>query len=271
MSVLEAHAYFAEQSVSSEREAFTLADDLLTCARGMLSGPINRSDERGILLSLLLGRVVHAATGCVLMIRAGLPVQSDTLLRSAMEAGFRLAAIARDPAAVHQYIAESPAIRLRAMQDLRNHIDSGGPADAAITREMLDAVLADVEAERSQILEQRGVKCTNTHDVFSWAKAADQLDLFRLLYVLKSQAAHHSVRDLERHMVRDANNGLGSLCFVPQLEGSAAVAIADVMTVLGHAVDAYASAMAADATAFSDRYQAVRAIIARAAGETAYA
>jgi hypothetical protein len=263
-SLMLAYDRIARATQRKHAEAFALADRLLSAAHALLRGPIN-TDHRGIVLSLLYGRVLSATHAAVVMVRLGRDVEADTLLRSALEAGFRLASIACIPERLNDYIAEGPAVRRRAMEDLRAHLAEGAPTHESVTDASIDEVLRDIDRERQRLLQQTGQTKLRKREVYEWASDAGQIDLFRMKYLLLSESAHHSARDLERALVRRSDGSVEALRFVPKESRDIKVEIADVMVVLAHAVDAFGAAMGLETSAFSAEYAAVQTIHAKAA------
>ena len=265
-SLMRSYDQFALETVARHREAFSLADRLLSAARALLRGPLT-DEPRAMVLSLLFGRVLSAAHGSIVMVRMGRDVEADTLLRSALEAGFRLAAMGRNPERLTDYIAEGPAVRQRATDDLRAHLSDGAPTHESVTESSIAAAVRDIDRERQRLLQETGKTKLRKREVHEWARDADQIQLYRMKYLLLSEAAHHSVRDLERALVLRDDGSVEALRFVPDECHDVPTAIADPLVVLAHAVHAFGSATGRDITAFLDEYAAVETIYAKAAAD----
>jgi hypothetical protein len=263
-SLMRAYDQFALEAGKRHEEAFSLADRLLSAARALLRGPLGE-EPRDMVLALLFGRVLSAVHGSVVMVRMGRDVEAETLLRSALEAGFRLAAIGRVPERFTDFIAEGPAVRLRAMEDLRAHLTEGAPTHESVTDASIAAVVRDIDRERQRLLQRIGKTRLRKREVYEWARDADQIDLFRMKYLLLSEAAHHSARDLERALVLRDDGSVEALRFVPDECHDVPTEIADMMVVLAQAVNAFGSAVGRETANFSAEYAAVQTIHARAA------
>lgn len=263
-SLMCAYDRFADATQREHAEAFALADRLLSAAHVLLSGQIG-TDSRCMVLCLLYGRVLSATHAAVVLLRIGRDVEAETVLRGALEAGFRLAAIGRIPERLNDYIAEGPAVRLRAMEDLRAHLADGAPTHDSVTEESIAEVGRDIDRERQRLLQQAGQTKLRKREVYEWARDAGQIDMFRMKYLLLSEAAHHSARDLERALVRRDDNSVEALRFVPDESRDIPLEIADALVVLAHAVHEFGAAMGLETSAFAAEYAAVQAIHAKAA------
>lgn len=267
LGMMAAYDAFAEENAAQHAEVFALADTLLSSAQGLLAGPISM-DRRVLLLTLLYARVVSNVHGAIVLLRMGRDIEADCLSRSALEAGFRLGALCRNPELIFDYLMEGPAVRQRAMADLSKLLEAGASLQEGITEESIAAVIRDADRERQSLLVEFGKQKAPKREVWAWARDAGQLDLYRLRYLTLSEALHHGVRDLERSLVLGDKGSLVALRFVPDNSLVVDEAIADVMVVLAHAVNEYGTAMDLDTSVFQGAYETVKKIHAAAAVRT---
>jgi hypothetical protein len=266
-SVIGAYDRHAARIAVDESGVLAMADGLLYHARQLLNGEIQAGNVHAVVLSILFGRVLSGVHGAIVLRRTGLPVEANTVLRSAMEAGFRLGAIALRPELLEDYLGEGPGARERAISDLEALRDAGSPLHPSITNEKMVKVRRDIDRERQECIRRSSKPKLRTRGVFDWAREANQIDLFHAKYLMLSQAAHHSVRDLERSMVIPSDGVIKALRFAP-VTIDLSLAIADAMVILARAVEAFATAMdRAVPPAFEAGYAGVKAIHARAAAD----
>lgn len=179
----EVHNRYAEHvglTYSINRRAVALQHDLLI--------HVDKLEEA--IGAALYARTLACTQSAVLLLEHGLPTQARTVLRSALESLFPLAAIAKDATLAPALLASHDADRRTLVDRIRRWKD---PA----LRASIDSKVT--EAELSAMSAGTG-KPTNVYEL---AKAADMEDWYLTLYTLLSFAAHAKVSDLDRHVVLD--------------------------------------------------------------------
>ena len=176
------YAPHVELLYSTNRHAVALQHDLNI-------HPNNLGEAVG---AALFARTLASTQASALLLEHGLPSQAQTVLRSALESLFHLAAIAKQPNVAATFIASHDADRRTVVDRIRRWKDPAlrASVDSKISEAELDAMCKG--SGKAMIL-------------YDLAKLADMEDWYLMHYTLLSFAAHTKVSDLDRHVVLGAN------------------------------------------------------------------
>jgi len=158
--------------------------------------------------AVLYARTVQSTQAAVLLLEHGLPSQAQTVLRSALETLFPLAAMAKDPRVATELIASHNADRRTLADRIKQWKHPDLRAAVPLTDAELDAIV------------KSPARATN---IFATAKLAGMEDWYHTLYTIMSFAAHSKMSDLDKHAVADADGALQGLQSEPIVEGQGKV------------------------------------------------
>jgi hypothetical protein len=181
----EVHRRYAEHvdlAYSTNRQAVALQRDL----------QIHREKLEEAIGAALYARTLASTQASMLLLEHGLPTQARTVLRTALESLFPLAAMSKNSALASAYLASHDADRRTLVDRIRRWKD---PA----LRASIDSKVTEAE------LEDMTKGLGRPMNLYDLAKAAEMEDWYLTLYTLLSFAAHAKVSDLDRHVVLDEN------------------------------------------------------------------
>lgn len=179
--VHERYLEHVELLYSANRQAVELQHSLLI-------HPDNLQEAVG---AALYARTLATIQSAVILLEHGLPSQSRTLLRAALETLFPLAALAKHPDVAPLIIATHDA-------DRRTIVDRIRRWKSPQLRTSIKSKLSD------QALDEMAKGSGKAINIYEFAKLADMEDWYLTLYTLLSFAAHAKISDLDRHVVTDA-------------------------------------------------------------------
>ena len=224
-------------------EVFALAGDFLLQAKVLAgTGELRGNDHLGVIRALLFGRVLSGTRALVLLAKTGLLIEADSQFRSNMEALFRLAALAEDGSMLPRYLGEDFARRRRAMNDVRNLLQTS----SEITEKDVEETLAMIDREENVFREQHGLDVLKEIKIWEWVRVGRQTDLFWGKYVSHSNVTHHSARDLERRLRLTADRKqIEAILFHPDTLSPEDIVV-DGLWLLLRAMDVYSKAAGVD-------------------------
>jgi len=165
--------------------------------------------------ALLFGRIISGTEALVTLARSGFLTESDVVFRSNLEALFRIAALVEDEGKFLEYLGEDYPKRRRAMNDIRQLLAAIDPRPpGAVSEEELDAAIRKIDQETQEFRAKHGLERLREISTWDWVVAGKQFDFFHSKYLMHSNAAHHSARDLERRIVPRADgHGVEAISF----------------------------------------------------------
>lgn len=169
---------------------------------------VTREKSEEVVGAILYARTVQSTQATVLLLEHGLPSQAQTVLRSALETLFPLAAIAKSPNSAAALLASHEADKRTLADRIKQWKDPELRAAVSLTDAELDAFI------------KNPAKATN---IFDHAKSAGMEDWYHTLYTILSFAAHSKMNDLHKHAVVDAEGDLQELQSEPIFDGQSMV------------------------------------------------
>ena len=167
---------------------------------------IDVDKPRDLLGGALFSRTLASSQAAILLLEYGLITQARTVLRSALESLFALAAIEAKP---------ELALPLARSQEANKR----SIADKALQWQDADlkaSLSARIDINNPKIAETNRTRDFGTAEL---AKAAGMMDWYLSIYALLSFPAHATVSDLVSHLVTDADGNITHLKNEPELEG----------------------------------------------------
>lgn len=138
--------------------------------------------------AVLFARTLSTTQASVLLLEIGLPSQAQTLLRSALETLFALAAIAADASVVNKLIEGHAAEQKRAAKNIQ------------LWQHDVLRKIAEVEADFGRLKSALNSSAAAL-STFDLAKKAGLEDWYRTVYMVFSWPVHGAAVDLNRHAV----------------------------------------------------------------------
>ena len=229
---------WAEQSTEKCPELYQLAGAMLDEGMHVVGQVETRNgDHLNTIRILLFGRVMSGTRALVLLCRYGFLTEADILLRSNIEALFRLTALIEKPEMLSQYLAEDYPRRRKAMSDVRELLKD--VPDSNPSSEDIDAALRKIDREETDFLKSSGLAKSREIKVWEWALAGKQADVFHAKYLKHSNVAHHAARDLERRMtLTDDGQSIRAISFCPETNSPDEL-LRDALVIFGIALVAY--------------------------------
>lgn len=160
------------------------------CFEVVYSLPVNVENSKEVLLCCLFHRLLTTYKGVCSLLRLRLSNEARVLARTLLEIVFRIRAINRNDEALQRYIADDKIFRKKALKGLLNL-----PADwppPATTEEITEA-LNHVEQDIGDASAREKLVCW-------YADKAELKGLYITAYALLCDAAHVSVREIERYL-----------------------------------------------------------------------
>ena len=194
-----------------EREplCFALVDDIANYAGNLVCHlNVPRGEIGHLLAALLCGRVFSAFEAVIALAERGMYTEGHLVRRSQLEALFVLSAIRQQPALAQTYLENDKHRR----RDVYKKIKKLSPKlrsnlEPEFAPDVVDSQVAELESAAKGI-PYMGVE--------GWAQAARLHDLYLTDYTFSSEAAHHVAKDLERHVVLDADGDIEALHWGPE-------------------------------------------------------
>jgi hypothetical protein len=199
-----------EEFQTAVRERYATYRELLIrlnkeCVEAQYHLPVNPLEPRDLLGATLFIRTIATSQAAVILLERGLTAQAKSVLRSALESLFALAAIEAKPELALP-LAKSQNANKRSLADKILHW-KGEELKASISKRASDDLLRELVSDRAREF--------NTAQL---ADAAGMMDWYYSIYALLSFPAHASVSDLLSHLVVDANGRVTELTCDPELE-----------------------------------------------------
>ena len=165
---------------------------------------IHRDNRVELFMAVLFARTLASTQAAVILLEHGLVAQARTVLRSAMEGLFQLAAITRDRNVVDQILEahEAEKIKIRAN------------ASKWMGTVSLETLLAQDVSGETQAKE----KAPRSISVFCMAKKAGLEAWYYSAYRALSWSVHAAASDLQRHLVVDDGGVIESIQNEPEIE-----------------------------------------------------
>lgn len=209
---------------------FALIDRLNRLAMSVLLVETPRVPEE-LYAATLFARAVTLFQGAVLMAERGMATEARTLVRGCAETAIALGCARLDKTFFAQLDEDYDKHRIAMANDLLERLPAGDPNISDRQREDLRATIAQISSEYTAPHPRR----------INWAAAAivaAMTDLYLTVYRETSgDAAHVSLKALERHVALDARGDIDGLRFHPDIDGAAETLSAAVASLL-HATEA---------------------------------
>ena len=176
--------------------------------RALFSAKVVRSDMRQPLLATLLQRALTAFQATVILPQRGMPSEARVVLRTLLEAMFRIAAIANDENVARAYVEEDERHRLKFINKLKLLPKTLRPqVDEAALESLREALL-------------KSVKDLGTTERKTWwyAHKAELENFYMTIYALLSEHVHINVGTLESALNIDEQEELVSFSYGPSDE-----------------------------------------------------
>lgn len=170
---------------------------------------VHRGNLQEVFVATLFARTLSNVQGAVVLAERGMEAQSRVSLRSAMDSLFSLLAIANDAEMANAFAIADELERKRMLIKARAWTTQSlkAEADASATEEKL--------AEIQDSIRENGAKSISSKDM---AVKAGLEDWYNTAYSVFSGTVHSNARDLERHLVLDADGEIAALCNEPAIE-----------------------------------------------------
>jgi Family of unknown function (DUF5677) len=182
-------------------------------------------------VATLHARAITLFQGAVLMAERGMATEARTLVRSCAETAIAIGCSRLDPTFFAQLDEDYEKHRIALANDLLQNLPADDPNITAEQRTGLRQLIADVSREYTSPHPRR----------INWAAAAvaaNMIDLYMTVYRDTSgDAAHVSLKALERHVQTDEHDAIVGLRFHPEIEGLADTLSAAIASLL-HATEA---------------------------------
>jgi hypothetical protein len=224
---------------------FELAGRFTTEAYKLLTETeIGQRDYRTAMRALLFVRVISGTEALVALARSGFLTEADVIFRSNLEALFRLAAQVEDEGMFIAYLGEDYPKRRKAMGDIRQLLAGSEPKPpGAVTEAELDETIRKIDRETQEFLARHGVDRLREVSTWDWVVAGKQFDFFYGKYLMHSNVAHHTARDLERRIVpRDDGEGIKAISLGID-DGSPVPIVLDALLLLARGIASFAKAV----------------------------
>lgn len=222
------------------------------CVAAQYELPIKSGVPRNLLGAILFMRTIASSQAAVILLEHGLIAQAKSVLRSALESLFALAAIEVKPELALP-LAQSQEANKRSLADKVLQWENA-ELKASLSGRASEAELRELVSNK-----------TREFNTAQLADAAGMMDWYRSIYALLSFPAHANVSDLISHLVTDAHGNITELKSEPDVEGQeatwaftiqiqirAASAVAGIFGVNTIDVQAHANALRALAARAND-------------------
>ena len=174
----------------------------------LFSAKVVRSDMRQLLLATLLQRALTAFQATVILAQRGMPSEVRVVLRTLLEAMFRIAAIANDEDVAHDYVQAHEHHRLNFVKKLKRLPKALRPQVDETALESLRVALAK---------SVNGLP--ETALTTKWfAEKAELENFYNTAYALLSEDVHINVGTLESALNIDEQEELVSFSYGPSDE-----------------------------------------------------
>lgn len=196
--------------IATYSDVFALAENLNEIAnRAIFGAEVKSNDAQQVLVACLLHRALTTYQGVVLLSIRGMPSEARVLLRTLLEALFRLVAIAKDREIGRAYIAEDVLHRKKFINKFKLLSNS---AKAVAGNPKLDSLLSAI---------QKTISDRDIHELKTqwFAEQADLADFYHSAYSLFSSTVHVNVRDLEKALVVNDDGDVTGFNYGPNDEG----------------------------------------------------
>lgn len=166
--------------------------------RALFAVGVSQDDERGLLLSTLLGRILTSFQASIIIVQRGLPLETQLLLRTVLEITFKIVAIADDEEVAQLFVGEGLINKRKKYEKLRKMTSSD-------FRTQLDEMREEHQNLAAKI-KDGGIKALTT---FDFAKRAGLENFYHSAYSLLSDAVHSTVNTLEDTLNLDQGELVG--------------------------------------------------------------
>lgn len=215
-----------------ERHApwFALVERLNRLAMKVLQSKRPKVNEE-VYLGTLYARAVTMFQGVVRLAERGMAAESRTLVRACAETAIALGCVRRDKTFFDRLDEDYDKHRIAMANDLLRLLPANDPNLPAEQREDLKRFVKDLSAEYKRPKPQR----------INWADAAvaaGMIDLYMTVYrETSSDAAHVSLKALERHLETDGKGTITGFRFHPEFRAVHKTLTAAIASLL-HATEA---------------------------------
>lgn len=169
---------------------------------------ITRDNPRELLGGTLFARILSSTQAAIILLEYGLLSQAKTVLRSALESLFALAAINEKPGLASK-IAESQNADKRKLAD--QILQWKNPElKQSITELIEEPALTEIKDKHKKSPEL---------EVFKLAQDAGMEDYFRSTYILLSFPTHSNMSDLISHLITDDKGQIEAIINEPAIDG----------------------------------------------------
>jgi hypothetical protein len=175
------------------------------CVSAQYELSINVDAPRELLGGTLFARTLTSSQAAIILLEHGLPAQAQTVLRSALESLFALAAIEEKPELALP-LAQSQEANKKSLADKMLQWQSA-ELKASLSAQADEVKLREIASNR-----------TRNFNTFQLADAAGMMDWYLSIYTLLSFPAHSTVSDLVSHLVTDDHGDIAQLKNEPDLE-----------------------------------------------------
>lgn len=162
-----------------------------------------RDDGQQVLCALLFRRLLSAYQAVIILAERGMHTEGLIQRRGMLEALFALGAMWQQPTTVQDYVRND----LHRRRDIYKNLLKV----SAEMRKTVSASISETELHRRAEELTKETKGVTYLSVEVFSQRAKLHDLYLTDYCILSEASHHVARDLERHVIVDAENDIEEL------------------------------------------------------------
>jgi hypothetical protein len=207
MSKIETDGFLSKEAcdgrnviLTSYRDAFLLAKDLNRASmRLFCEYSLSLHNKVKIAIAALMPRIVETYQGVIIMLEKGMTSQAKMLVRSQLEALFRMAALVKNQNLYASYAAEHFISTIKALKAARRWKQKS--LNGRLAKEKIDELISENEKKLKEVK-------ANPLKIYEWANEAELSDFYNVFYVENSSAIHSDMSALDDHLSRDSRHGL---------------------------------------------------------------
>jgi hypothetical protein len=215
MTKFETDGFLSAEIAEYERDMETFYPKRLEIARNVnrlvhqviYSARVYNQELVDLLLAALLARQASTFQGFVILIRKGLLVQAQMLLRNIAETMFIIGAIRKDAAFAKQYVISDEVASKKSLEALIKYEETLGRAADETAKQRLKDLTERIANE----------KLTKLPSAEQIAQKAGLSSYYDTLYRFTSMAVHTSVRGLDKVLEADDDGNVHSLNYGPEV------------------------------------------------------
>jgi hypothetical protein len=208
---LSSDAPWVSQIRTQQKPWFDLTEKLNRLAMSVLLRGVPKAPEE-LYIATLYARAVTMFQGAVLLAERGMAAESRTLVRGCAETAIALGCTRRDKTFPRQLDDDHERHRVALANDLLNNLPEDDPNVSATQRDDLRRLVAEISAQYAPSGPRK----------INWAVASSKaamIDLYMTVYrQTSSDAAHVSLRSVDRHVVSNASGTITGFQFRPYPE-----------------------------------------------------